>query len=282
MRHARMRERPVSRSRRVFFAAAVLVALALSAPLRADLTGTATAAAPNVRASDLHVRSHRLVDADGREVVLHGVNRMGSEYMCAQARGIFDGPVDQPSIDAMKGWGANAVRLPLNEQCWLGIGGVLPEFGGSVYRDAVVAYARALIASGLYVIVDLHWSAPGDALATAALPMPDADHSPAFWTDVARAFAGDGAVIFDLFNEPDPDVNRDSVAAWTCWRDGGSCAGVPYEVAGMTELVRAVRQTGATNVIALAGVQWGNTLTRWREYAPDDDALVASWHTYNW
>ena len=31
--------------------------------------------------------------------------------------------------------------------------------------------------------------------------MPD-DHSVAFWTSVATAFAGNHAVVFDAFNEP--------------------------------------------------------------------------------
>jgi len=265
----------------VFLAAAAIVILSAGISLHDDRGVTASASAETTGASPLRVRSHRLVDAEGREVILHGVNRMGAEYMCVQGRGIFDGPVDQASIDAMRTWGINAVRLPLNAQCWLGSSGVPPGYGGAAYRDAIVSYTKALVASGLYVILDLHWSAPGDLLATAALPMPDADHAPAFWSDVARTFRGNDAVVFDLFNEPGPDGNRDSVAAWECWRDGGTCAGVPYPVAGMSELLRVVRESGATNVVALAGVQWGNTLTRWLEYAPDDDAIVASWHTYD-
>ena len=70
-------------------------------------------------------------------------------------------------------------------------------------------------------------------------PMPDRDHAPAFWDHVARAYAGNGSVVFELFNEPYPDSNANSEAAWTCWRDGGSCPGVSYTAAGMQELVPA-------------------------------------------
>lgn len=38
-----------------------------------------------------------------------------------QGKGLWDsGPVDQASVDAMKTWNLHAVRIPLNEQCWLG------------------------------------------------------------------------------------------------------------------------------------------------------------------
>jgi len=224
------------------------------------------------------------MNATGQPVVMHGVNRQGTEYMCAQGRAIFDGPSDQASIDAIKSWRANAVRVPLNEDCWLGINGVPPEYGGAAYRQAIADYVGLLEGSGLYAILDLHWAAPGTTLANGPQPMPDADHSPAFWTDVATTFKGNDAVILELFNEPVPDSNQDTDAAWTCWRDGGTCPGVPYEAAGMQSLVNAIRATGATNVVAFGGVQYGGTLSRWRQYRPTDpqNALVAAWHTYNW
>ena len=50
--------------------------------------------------------------------------------------------------------------------------------------------------------------------------MPDADHAPAFWADVANTFLDDDGVILEPYNEPYPDGNRDSDAAWACWRDG--------------------------------------------------------------
>jgi endoglucanase len=103
---------------------------------------------------------------------------------------------------------------------------------------------------------------------------------------VANAFKGADAVLFDLFNEPWPD-NADNYASaadeWKCWRDGGTCGGITYPVAGMQSLVNAVRGTGATNVILLGGLAWSNDLTQWLTYKPTDPAgnLVAAWHVYN-
>ena len=51
----------------------------------------------------------------------------------------------------------------------------------SAYRPAIESYVSLLNSQGLYVILDLHWSRPGTSHPGAAQPMPDQDHSPAFW-----------------------------------------------------------------------------------------------------
>ena len=216
----------------------------------------------------LHVVGNQIRNAAGQEVRIHGVNRAGTEYACIQGWGFFDGPSDAASLQAIRSWKANAVRIPLNEDCWLGINGVAPAYGGQNYQRAIADYVALVTQQGLVAILDLHWSAPGTTRADAQRPMPDRDHSPTFWSQVANAFKGNSSVIFELFNEPYPDSNQDTTAAWTCWRDGGACPGVGFTAAGMQELVYAVRDAGATNVILLSGVQYSNTLTRWMEFKP--------------
>jgi hypothetical protein len=143
--------------------------------------------------------------------------------------------------------------------------------------------------------LDLHWSdgtytgnsaSCGSAKALCAKPMPDRAQAISFWTSVARTFAGNDTVIFDLFNEPFPDRadNGNQTEAWHCWRDGGNaCAGISYPVAGMQSLVDAVRSTGAHNVIMLGGPGFASDLTQWLTYEPadPDHNLVASWHSYS-
>ena len=215
--------------------------------------------------------------------MLHGVNRSGTEFACIQGWGIFDGPSDQASIAAIKSWRTNAVRVPLNEDCWLGINGVDPRYSGAAYQQAIQGYVSLLNQNGLYAILELHWSAPGTTPASGLTPMPDLDHAPAFWSGVANMFAGNNAALFELFSEPWPDNQQDSAAAWTCWRDGGTCAGVAFETAGMQTLVNAVRATGASNVIVLGGVSYSNALSQWLTYRPNDplNDLAAAWHVYN-
>ncbi len=133
----------------------------------------------------------------------HGVDRMGAEYSCLSSSNTFDGPVDQASINAMLSWKINIVRLPMNEDCWLGINGE-PSSGvsASQYRQNIINYVNLLTSNGMHVILDLQWTAPGSNKATGQLPMPDADHAPSYWSSVASTFKGYGSVLFDLYNEP--------------------------------------------------------------------------------
>ncbi len=238
---------------------------------------------PTSAIAGLHVSGNQLLNGANQPVVLRGVDRSGTEYACVQGWGIFDGPSDATSVQAIAAWHTNAVRVPLNEDCWLGINGVNPAYAGAAYQQAIANYVGMLNQYGLVAILDLHWSAPGTAAATGQQPMPDQDHAPAFWSSVASYFKNNSAVVFDLFNEPYPDNNQDTTAGWQCWRDGGACPGVSFQAAGMQELVTAVRSTGATNVIMLGGLEYANALSRWLTYKPSDPTgnLAASWHSYN-
>ena len=197
----------------------------------------AIAAAP--AALSIRVVGNHFVDGAGRLVRLLGVNRSGSEYACMDGRGSFDGPDDAASIAAMAAWHINAVRVPLNEDCWLGINGAPAAYSGTNYRQAISTYVRRLHAAGLYAIVDLHWSAqgtlPADGRTGQGRQMADLDHAPAFWSSVATVFRSDPAVVFDLFNEPH-DIS------WVCWQNGcaTSDATGSWQVAGFQSLVDAV------------------------------------------
>lgn len=231
----------------------------------------------------VHVDGARLVDSAGRPVRLRGVNRSGTEFACVQGRGIFDDPSDSASVAAIAAWGANVVRVPLNESCWLGLDGVAPAYAGAAYQEAVADYVARLHRAGLAAVLELHWTGLGTTPETGQQPMPNRAHTPEFWRQVATRFRGDPAALFELFNEPFPDDNRDTPEAWRCWRDGGACAGVPFEAAGMQELVEAVRGAGAPNVILLGGVRYAAHLSGWLAHRPPDPLgnTAAAWHVYN-
>lgn len=229
-----------------------------------------------------------LVDGSGKNFALHGVDRAGTEYACVNGSGVFDGPSDQGAIDQMKAWRVNAVRVPLNEDCWLGINGV--GAGGATYRDAIKTWVSLLRANDMIVILDLHWAAPGSEKANGQLGMADADHAPTFWSQVATEYGSDSGVIFDLFNEP-------FITDWDCWLVGGTCAkdysNVDYQVTGMAPLLKAVRSAGAKNVVILGGLGYSSDFEQWVAKvqsiptlaSPNDgltlENVAASWHTYS-
>jgi endoglucanase len=235
----------------------------------------------------LSVRMNHLVDHQGRIIRLTGVNRSGAEYGCAEGWGIWDGPTDSDSaIRAMAGWHINAVRIPLNEDCWLGVNGVKAAYSGANYRAAIAAYVIRLERFGMIPILNLHFSAPGHKVPDGQAPMADEDHSPAFWRSLATYLKNDHHVIFDLFNEPYPDSNQDTLAAWSCVLNGGTCPGVSFRAAGMQQLVNVIRSTGATQPLMIAGPQYAGDLDRWLQYEAHDPLhqLIASIHIYepNW
>ncbi|HEV2028877.1 MAG TPA: cellulase family glycosylhydrolase [Candidatus Dormibacteraeota bacterium] len=242
----------------------------------------------------MHVQGNQIVDAKGNVVRLRGANMAGTEFVCAQGWSAdpFGGqPEDSPAtFAAMQAWHINFVRVPLNEDCWLGINGA--RIGGAAYQTAIVKLVHDLRAAGFYVIVDLHWSAPGTQLALSQNPVPDKDHSPAFWSSVAATFSNDLGVIYDLFNEPflywiaagGPDQ-------FTCLMNGCTLnqyetGGTPFTItanwqsAGMNELIGDVRATGAQNVIMVAGANWARDLSGWLAHRPADTNVAASWHSY--
>lgn len=264
--------REASAPARTVLAALVCVLIALA------ITGGAAskAHAADVGAPNPTVRGNRLVDArTGQALNVGGVNRSGSEYACAQGWGLFDGPVTDNAIDAIASWGTNTIRLPLNESCWLGINGVRREYSGDAYRTAISDLVDRAARHGLATILDLHWASSGAAPATSQQIAPDADHAPAFWSGVARAFKDRPSVMFELFNEP-----RD--VSWGCWRDGCVTPG-GWLATGAQQLLDAVRATGATQPVIVDGLNWGGDLSQWTQHAPVDPLgqLVAGWHAYN-
>ena len=263
---------------------------------------------------EISISGNHFVDGlngTGKTIQLRGVNVSSSEYACAENYGYDDGDYTNATAAAIAAWGANAVRIPLNEDCWLDTN--LPAgdpYGGVGYQQEIESFVAALNAHGIYAILDLHWTAPGNQTALEQQPMPDMDHSPAFWTSVATAFKSNPAVVFDLFNEPyDPtdlrsggDGNASDAVTWDCWESGtkpdpvgGGAPPVPcytqayddsgnpttqYRIVGMQTLLDDIRNVGATQPIMVGGLDYADDLgdtndangggQGWMQHAPDD------------
>jgi hypothetical protein len=223
----------------------------------------------------VHVRAHE-------PVVLRGVNLSGAEYACLQEHAFWDNPNgNQATIDAMLRWRANVVRVPLDEECWLGINGAPKAYSGARYQRAMADFATLANASGLIVEVDLHWGAGGTGLPNSdGYAGLDKDHAPAFWQSVATAFKSNRSVIFNMINEP-------YITSWSCYRNGGCTTPRvgklgSWHVVGTQSVLDTIRARGAKNVVIVAGLNFSNNLSHWLKYAPKDSAraIVAGVHVY--
>lgn len=275
-------------------ATAALVAVVCAWPVQAMSPRT------NVALS-IRVQGNHFVNGQGHTVQLVGVNVSSTAWSCVWDDDYAEtGTLTDASV--LASWHINAVRIPLNEDCWLGIN-KLPS-GAHVtaagYRSAIESFVTALNRKGIYAILDAHYTAPGTWAATYSESMPDA-HTLAFWTSVARAFAANHAVIFDAFNEPGIGSFNDRTAkTWNHWRNGGFSIAqyfsglgskstlVTWTAVGMQQLVNAIRgvhgfpATGATQPILLGGVNYSNDLLEWLQYEPadPDHQLAAAFDNY--
>jgi endoglucanase len=242
--------------------------------------------------------THLLDSRTGATFAPHGANWPSFEYSCTAVSGhgwSYSGSgATKAAADAMASWDINIVRIPLNQDCWLGANPT-HNFGTAAgYQAAVLAWVNILRADGIAVILDLHWSAPAGKLADGQYAMPDAQSIP-FWKSVGAAYASDPSVIFDAFNEPYSTWNMATGSyafnlTWDCWENGGCQApdtwlgqatdGRTYTAVGMSALVAAIRSSGATQPIMLGGLAFDSDLSQWYAHKPNDSQLIASWHNY--
>ena len=151
----------------------------------------------------ISISGSRFVNGSGQTIRLLGVDQPSSEYACEQGWGYSDGLETAGNAAGIAAWHANAVRIPLNEDCWLGINNSSFYGTASGYQQSIEDYVSQLNADGIYVILDLHWTAPGTVVADGQRPMPDS-HATSFWASVASAFKSDPAVVFDASTNPSP------------------------------------------------------------------------------
>jgi endoglucanase len=258
----------------VILTAVVLLAAGVVAPIIND--SQAHGASP----SGLHVSGNRILDKAGHQVLFQGVNRSGPEYACIQRFGIFDGPSDARSVAAIASWHVNIVRIPLNEDCWLGINGIKPQYGGANYRRAIVHYVQLLHRYGMYAELSLVWAAPGTLPAGYQPGAPDEDHAPAVWAGMAKTFKNDPDVILAPWGETVIDAD--------CFLSGRGCEATfgpkhtRYRVAGMQQAVTVMRRAGYDGIIAIPGIEYANDLSQWLSHMPRDPRhqLIAEAHVY--
>lgn len=220
---------------------------------------------------ELKVSGNKLVNDQGRTVILQGVNVPSLEW---SGRGE---QVNRSAKVALVDWKANVIRVPVHNGYWFGRGKGAKETSNDAdaYRRTVDDLVKIAAGQGAYLILDLH-----------LFGGPQAD-AVEFWKDAAARYKNNPAVLFDLFNEP-------TGITWDLWQKGGpkevkdkkTGEVSVVQVVGMQALIDAVRSTGARNVVIaggmsfaydLSGVLEGHALTE-----SGGNGLVYATHFYNW
>ena len=262
---------------------------------------------PNV--FSIQTSGNTFVNGAGKTVQLRGVNLSGLEFTAVAGwdpsdptGGNFGQPLN-PKWSAISAWKAGIVRIPLNEDSWLGLtctdtdGAMRNADPGNNYKQTVANLVQEANAAGIYVILDLHWAAPGTSCPQLQSQMADSDHSLAFWTSIANTYKNNPAVMFELFNEPylDFDFTGDPWQ-YMMFGTGGAFSGypassnnstwknilTPWNVASYQAMISAVRATGATNVVLIGSVAYTADLSGWLSHKPTDPIgqMAATWHPY--
>ncbi len=219
-------------------------------------------------------------------MILRGINRSGFEYLPEAQFGVDELNAIDRDIDKILAWGANVVRLPFNQAWALRTSQYDPE----PYLNRIERVIQRAAAQGAYTLLDLQWLdavTPRGHLANGAEnfvpPLPDLN-SIELWRQLARRFAYEPAVLYDVFNEPhnplidDPmelvgiterrdlfriGSRRVSMAEWQPWA---------------RHLVRVIREEHPTALIFVSGVDWGYDLEGFPIYGID--GVVYSSHVY--
>lgn len=144
-------------------------------------------------------------------------------------------------------WNANIIRLPLNPSYWF------DTTVGTAYKQKVADMVKGVTARGKYIILDCH---------TYVMPTTTVRD---FWLDVCTVYGNNPAVLFGLCNEPHDISGAGSDAGrsqWDLWRNGGqiNMSGSVVTGVGHQQLLEAIRDAGAKNIVIAGGLNWGYDL----------------------
>lgn len=148
-------------------------------------------------------------------------------------------------------WAANTVRFQVSQR---GMDPKDPIFLQS-YVDRVKAGVQLARSLGLVVIVSMQDQIYGCGFVH---PMPSAATLRG-WSTVVPLFKADPYVMFELFNEPQSQVDA---ASWEQWKNGGTSPidNLGEPAVGHQQLVKHVRSLGAQNVLIADGANYAGKL----------------------
>jgi aryl-phospho-beta-D-glucosidase BglC (GH1 family) len=215
--------------------------------------------------------------------VLRGFNRNGLEAADnSNARN-----VTLAEVEGMRAWGANVVRIPVNQAPWTQVCASQYDPTYEPYIDQVVDWVTG---AGMVAIIDLHDSTGSTCGPEGPHSAPDAG-SVAFWKDAAAHYASNPLVAFELFNEP--HVKSGTPGVWlhgqqtqitdAVQTSPGHWTRTSYVPLGEQQLYDAVEGTGARNLVIIDADHYASdpkAITTGRAVRDYNDNIVYAVHPY--
>jgi hypothetical protein len=236
----------VARLLKLMLAAACAVAVAVAVAVTAPLA--------QAQANVITVQGSHLL-RDGVPWTPRGVQIVGDVAPDAALSGKY--------VDAHAHFGVAELQAAVADHADL-IRFQVSEFGldplGPLYSPAYVQEVQSAVDTarslGLGVIVSLQAEPPAGE--PTRCPLPDGGAQRA-WGVLAPMFAGDGDVMFELYNEPGVFA---ATVGWIQWRDGGEIIypGGSCQAVGMQGLVNQIRAQAPQNVIIVPSPKGEQTL----------------------
>lgn len=236
----------------------------------------------------LCVSGNRIIrSATGEPVELRGIVRSGLEYSPPDASGsLSNAGITAREIQEIVSWGANIVRLPFNQDWALR----RPGYDPSAYLNALDFVIEAAASRGAYTLLDLQWldaTTPRgrnqDGTLNFVAPLPNL-LTIDLWRQISLRYAGESAVLYDIFNEPHDSFPDDRVQLLGIKEDGTTfplpsrCVTMAEWQPWATHLVNAVRSNNPGALIFVSGVDWAYDLRGFPVAGLPD--IVYSTHVY--
>lgn len=215
------------------------------------------------QAQMLHVEGNKIFYGE-QEVTLQGV-AVGDPIIAREGRGLSD------YATLAQDWNANVVRISVHPGTWR-------DHGRKKTMDVLKQNLKAATQAGLFVIIT--WQAigvPDDYTqqapdSTSAEDLYDTDFELAkdFWRQVAREFAGQGNVMFELWNEP----------VWPEMDDGTHINPHWGELKHFWNTLLGLVRFYGQNVVIVSSNGWGYNLVGVRADPLADQNVIYAWHVY--
>jgi endoglucanase len=229
----------------------------------ASTSRCATAAGP------FHRNGNQILERNGTPYVTYGMTVGGLQSGDFAARL----PADLREIDAAaQSWCVNTIRLQLQQRYLFGPTAALFQ------KDIGIEVHEAEKHGMLVALNDTTEGDPQGQTPFGTEMYANAT-TVAFWRQLAKTYAGDQHIIFDIYNEPRlvPPGGCDSPLSWSLWRNGGSVTEnvggkpVTHTYVGMNTLVGDLRaDMGVRGLIWAEGPCWANTLNLVTKYQISD------------